>query len=89
MQVALYVLRCPEFLPLVAAAQRAGEVSVDDWGDYVRLAAVDVLRFDRTETDLNDAVWFAAATGGIEGRIAEFTHERLEIVADPDSQASE
>ncbi len=89
MQVALYVLKCPEFLPLVTAAQRASEVDVDDWGDYVRLAAVDVLRLERIETDLNDAVWFAAATGGIEGRIAEFTNERLEIVADPDSQPGE
>jgi len=79
---ALYVLDCEEFAPLVEAARSMAEVTVDVRAPYLRLSAEGRLRLERQATGLNDAVWFAAPTGGIEGRIARFDNDVLEIAAD-------
>ena len=82
MPAALYVLDCREFAPLVDAGRRAADVTVEAHGHYLRLSSPRQLRLERAATGLNDAVWFGAPTGGIEGRIVRFDGEVLEIAAD-------
>ncbi len=82
MPAALYVLDCPEFAPLVNAGRLAADVTVEAHGQYQRLSSQRQLRLERATTGLNDAVWFAAPTGGIEGRIVRFDEDVLEIAPD-------
>ncbi len=82
MRAVLYVLNCNEFAPLVDAGRNAADVTVEEHGRYLRLSSPERLRLDRGATGLNDAVWFAAPTGGIEGKITRFDDAVLEITAD-------
>jgi hypothetical protein len=75
------VLRAEEFDPLVEAGRRMAGATIEELGAYVRVSAGDCLRLEREATGLGDAVWFAAATGGIEGQITRFDDEVLEIAA--------
>lgn len=75
---ALYVLDCPEFHPLVEAAQGNGDVVVTPVGHHIALESTGgELRIRRSHTGLIDAIWYAALTGGIRGRIVRFDAEEI------------
>ena len=79
MTVALYVLDVPEFEPVVELAEVSGMTS-NRRGDYLELstsAPEVVLR--RDGTGIGTAVWHAAVTGGLDGRIVSFTAETIHL----------
>ena len=73
----LFVLDVPEFAPLIAGASSAN--SVRRHAGYVMIEAPDKVVVERAKSGLGDAVWFGALTGGYEGRVVEFSAERLVI----------
>ncbi len=79
MTLALYILDVPEFEPLVRTAQGAG-MDLRRIGDYLELTSPErelVLR--RNATGIRTALWHAALTGGLNGRIISFTSETLHL----------
>ncbi|WP_030684513.1 hypothetical protein [Streptomyces sp. NRRL B-1347] len=79
MSLALYVLDVPEFQPVVRAAGAAG-LTPRQVGDYIELrtdAPEAVLR--RADAVIRTAVWHAALTGGLDGRIVSFTSDTLHL----------
>jgi hypothetical protein len=77
--LALYVLDVPEFEPVVHTAEAAG-MSVRHTGDYLELSTADdeiVLR--RDPDAIRTALWHAALTGGLDGRIVSFTSDTLHL----------
>ncbi|MFJ5927346.1 hypothetical protein ACIQF6_32625 [Kitasatospora sp. NPDC092948] len=79
MTLALYVLDVPEFEPVVRAAQDAG-MEARSVGDYLELSTERsevVLR--RENTGIRTALWHAALTGGVAGRIMLFTADTLHL----------
>jgi hypothetical protein len=77
MMPCLFVLDVPEFAPLIAGA--AAGHSVRRRAGYAMIEAPDRIIVERAKSGLGDAVWFGALTGGYEGRIVEFSAERLVI----------
>jgi hypothetical protein len=76
----LYVLDCPEFAPLLAAGRGRPGVSVTRTGTHFALRAeAGDLVISRTDTDLIDAVWFGALTGGIVGNVARFDADEIRL----------
>jgi len=73
----LFVLDVPEFAPLLRDADKAYRI-VRAHG-YAAIAANDEIVIERNASGLGDAVWYGALTGGYEGRIAEFSADRLRI----------
>jgi hypothetical protein len=73
----LFVLDVPEFAPLIAGA--AGGHKVRRRGGYAAIEAPDNVVVERARSGLGDAVWYGALTGGYEGRIVEFSADRLVI----------
>lgn len=79
MTLALYVLDVPEFEPVARAAQAAGMVARRT-GDYLRLiSSLPEVVLRREASGVRTAVWHAALTGGLDGRIVSFTSETLRI----------
>ena len=73
----LFVLDVPEFAPLIAGA--AGAHKVSRRGGYAAIEAPERVVVERARSGLGDAVWYGALTGGYEGRIVEFSADRLVI----------
>ena len=78
----LFVLDVPEFAPLIAGA--ASGHTVRRRGGYALIEAADKVVVERAKSRLGDAaigdaVWFGALTGGYEGRVVEFSADRLII----------
>ena len=73
----LFVLDVPEFAPLIAGA--GVDHRVQRRAGYALIEAAETIVVDRAKSGLGDAVWFGALTGGYEGRIVEFSAERLVI----------
>ncbi|MFI2662501.1 hypothetical protein [Micromonospora carbonacea] len=83
MTLALYVLDVAEFEPLVRTAQGAG-MQLRRTGDYWELSSPEpqlILR--RQGTEIRTALWHAALTGGLDGRIVSFTSETIHLEEDP------
>ncbi|MDH7795934.1 MULTISPECIES: hypothetical protein [unclassified Beijerinckia] len=77
-----FVLDVPEFAPLVAAAQLASHVTVHPVrGNYRFVEFAGALDIRRSDTGLNEAVWFGCLTGGLCGKIVRFDAEQLSLVA--------
>jgi hypothetical protein len=72
----LFVLDVPEFASLIAGA---GDHRVERRAGYVLIEAAEKIVVERAKSGLGDAVWFGALTGGFEGRIMEFSADRLVI----------
>lgn len=75
----IYVLNTPEFEPIVRTAREAG-MDVRPAGDYLEATSANpevVLR--RHHTQVRPSIWFAALTGGLDGRIVRFDHDELRI----------
>ncbi|GGN60511.1 hypothetical protein ACFXN2_25740 [Streptomyces kronopolitis] len=82
MTLAVYVPAVPEFAPVVRTAEAAG-MDVRAVGDYLELATAErevVLR--REVTEMPTAVWHAALTGGLTGRIVSFTPRILHLATE-------
>lgn len=79
-KAALYLLKVPEFAPIVEALSGDG-VEQRDLGAYLAIEREGELRIRRADTGLIEAVWFGAATGGIRGKILRFDADELVIVA--------
>ena len=76
---AIYLLRVPEFEAVARALAALDGVSLAPCGDYhvARAAGEIVLR--RESCGVGHAVWFGALTGGIAGRIVEFSDDTLRL----------
>lgn len=80
MSAALYVLDVDEFRPLVTCARAMPGVSVTGpHGGYLRIASAGPITFDRKTLGFKPAVWYGAVTGGLVGRITEFSRDTLRI----------
>jgi hypothetical protein len=73
----LFVLDVPEFAPLIAGA--AAGHRIQRRGGYAMIEAAEKVVVERAQSGLGDAVWFGALTGGYEGRVVEFSADRLVI----------
>lgn len=73
---ALYVLDIPEFAVFVRAAEAQG-LCVARAGDYVEVSGAGRLTITRTQANVRPAVWFAALTGGFQGRLVALDDDRL------------
>lgn len=79
MSLALYVLDVPEFEPVVHTAEGAG-MSVERRGDYLRLSTTEEeIVLSRDPDAIRTALWHAALTGGLDGRIVSFTSDTLHL----------
>ncbi|GAA2514153.1 hypothetical protein [Winogradskya humida] len=79
MTLAVYVLDVPEFEPLVQTAQDAG-MQLRRTGDYVELSSSrPEITLNREGTGIRTALWHAALTGGLDGRIVAFTSETIHL----------
>ena len=77
-----FVLDVPEFEALVEAARRNDRCKVHPAkAGYHFVEFHDSMTLERSETGLNEAVWFGCMTGGLDGKIAVFSSGRLELVA--------
>ncbi|HEV2571432.1 hypothetical protein [Methylocella sp. CPCC 101449] len=77
-----FVLDVPEFAPLVAAAGRAPNVTVHPVRGSYRFVEFDgALDIRRSDTGLNEAVWFGCLTAGLCGKIVRFDAEQLSLIA--------
>ena len=79
----IFVLDVEEFRPLVesALAQTGVQVSAGPAG-YRCISSKGVLHFNRKALGFKPAVWYGALTGGLVGRIAEFSRDDLRIEED-------
>lgn len=77
---AIFILDTPEFQPLVRTAEHAG-MKIRSAGDYLEASSsLPRVTLERSVTNVRLSIWFAALTGGLDGHIAHFDHDRLEIV---------
>ncbi|MER8038637.1 hypothetical protein ACWEP8_23075 [Streptomyces hydrogenans] len=76
---ALYILDIPEFAPILHTARIAG-MTEEELDGYVKVStAAPEIVLERRHTDVRPAVWFAALTGGLEGRIVRFDFDVLHL----------
>lgn len=75
----LYLLDVPEFRAAAAALERAPGCRLSRAKGYVRVESEGDIVVERKATNMNEAVWFGLTTAGFDGRIAEFTSDRLRI----------
>jgi hypothetical protein len=77
-----YVLDVLEFSSLVDAAMKSGRCKLHPKRGHYRFVEfeneIEILRRD---TRMNEAVWYACLTGGLDGKIAHFDSDRLKLVA--------
>jgi hypothetical protein len=77
-----YILDVPEFVSILEAAVKSGRARA-----HPKVAGYTFVEFDteieflRKETGVSEAVWYGCLTAGLDGKIAEFTSERLHLVA--------
>ena len=80
MSAIIFVLDVEEFAPLVRCARAMPHVSVSGPHDgYLRIASALPLEFNRKQLGFKPAVWYGALTGGLVGRITEFSRDTLRI----------
>jgi len=77
----LYVLKVPEFRPLILCAERDSRLRTTDCGNYVRIDGEPELAIERSATGMGEALWFGSLVGGIEGSIAEFDDRVIRLRA--------
>ena len=80
MSPAVFVLDVEEFRPLVIAARAMPGVTVSGpVQGYLRITSEAAIEFKRKALGFKPAVWYGAMTGGINGRITEFSRDVLRI----------
>jgi hypothetical protein len=83
MMPAIYVLDVEEFAPLVRDARAMGGVTVAGPAQgYFRISSPGEITFKRKSLGFKPAVWYGALTGGLVGRVAEFSRDTLRIVGE-------
>jgi hypothetical protein len=76
--VRIFIPDIPEFMPLVAAAERVtGCTVLPPASGYWTLEAERVLHFSRKALNLGPAIWNSALSGGFVGRIIEYGHDEM------------
>ena len=75
----IYFLDTPEFAPVVGLARHAG-MEVSRQGDYLaaRSGEPEVV-LERRHAPVRPSIWYAALTGGMDGRIVVFNDDELRI----------
>ena len=76
---AIYLLKVPEFEPLMRGLEATPGITLAHRGDYCVAEAADEIVLLRDAVGVGQAVWFGALTGGVTGRIVEFTEQVLRI----------
>jgi hypothetical protein len=77
-----FVLDVPEFASLIAAAQKAAPCVVHPLvGGYRFVEFDNEIEIRRSDTQMNEAVWFGCLTAGLIGKIARFDRDILKLVA--------
>lgn len=75
-----YVLDVPEFRPLVEAASRDSRCMVHEpVAGYTFVEFSGEVEFRRDSTGLRHAIWFGCLTGGLDGKITEFSETVLAL----------
>ncbi|MCW5770345.1 MAG: hypothetical protein KIT16_01820 [Rhodospirillaceae bacterium] len=77
----IFILDVPEFAPIAALIEAQPGASKRRLGAYWALSHSGELAVARPAAEVGEAIWFSALTGGFEGKVAEFSAERLRIVA--------
>lgn len=76
----IFVLNVEEFRPLVESARAQPGVQVGGGpAGYTRISSEGQLHFNRKVLGFKPAVWYGALTGGLVGRIVEFSRDDLRI----------
>jgi len=76
----MFVLDVDEFRPLIDVAKRNGSYDIQPIDNgYIRLQGAPELRFRRKELGFKPAVWYGALTGGMVGKIEQFSMDELVI----------
>lgn len=78
---AIYVLDVPEFAP-VAEAATGEDLSLIRRSGYFRVSSPGPISVRRADTDLVDAVWFSALSGGYAGALERFDGDLIRVVPD-------
>lgn len=79
----LFVLNVEEFRPLVEQARLQPDVTVSPGPrGYTRIFAAGELTFNRKALGFKPAVWYGSLTGGLVGRVVEFSRDTLRITGD-------
>lgn len=77
----IFVLNVEEFLPMIERAREQVGVGVHRGPHgYTRISSEVELRFNRKALGFKPAVWYGALTGGMVGKIEEFSRDELRIV---------
>jgi hypothetical protein len=77
-----FVLDVPEFTSLIAAAQKAAPCIVHPLSAGYRFVEFEnEIEIRRSDTQMNEAVWFGCLTAGLIGKIARFDKDILKLVA--------
>ena len=83
MSVALFVLDVEEFKPLIEQGRLLpGAVVSEGPPGYWCIRSNQGLTFNRKALGFKPAVWYGALTGGLVGRVAEFSRDTLRISED-------
>lgn len=78
---AIFILNVEEFRPMIELArEQAGVLVQPGPHGYTRISSDGELRFNRKALGFKPAVWYGALTGGMVGKIAEFSRDELRIV---------
>jgi len=83
MTVTLFVLDVAEFKPMIERARLQTGVEVSDGPTgYTCIRTRGELTFNRKALGFKPAVWYGALTGGLVGRVVEFSRDTLRIGED-------
>jgi hypothetical protein len=81
-QAVVFVLDVDEFRPLVDSARAMAGVQVSGPRQgYLRIASSGPIEFSRKQLGFKPAIWYGALTGGLVGRVAEFSRDTLRVEA--------
>ncbi|GLR65588.1 hypothetical protein GCM10010909_02660 [Acidocella aquatica] len=84
MSVTIFVADLAEFSPLVEAARgMAGVTLAPPRHGYWRIQAAGTLALQRKALGLRVALWNSALSGGIRGRLVEYTNDRIILENEP------
>ena len=76
---AVYFPDVPEYQPFVSLLSKRSGLRSERGGGYVAFTSDEPIAIERSETGLEEAVWFGALVAGFEGRIATFDDRMLQI----------
>ena len=76
---AVYFPDVPEYQPFIATLSKQTGVRSKRAAGYVAFESEQPIEVERSQTDLEEAVWFGALVAGFEGRIETFDPQTLKI----------